>query len=315
MPASGLGRLKGPLLEAGSPNPEALEALHALLFDERSFNAFANKVHDVRFMPEAWRDVFRFEALSLLRWGLLRAKNSCGRGYQASEGHTRFLCLLPGYGFALHVFRRAVPLAFLGINVTIATKPEVRASAELVVNAVGEALGITSQLKSSSATSEHEVYTSCSLGHPIILTGSVLTLNKIRTAHPSAILFAATGSCSVVLATNTATALSIESRKQLDRLPVSCSNHGVTLVASGFLAESLVLSVNGKPAKTQIQLRDALTLWHPSVVLAEQPGAELETLPHFISGYPVIQCEGGVGTTVENFGSDPLGGWIGDYRL
>lgn len=315
MSTDGLDKLKGPILGMGSPNMDAVLALHVLLSDEDAFNSLASEAQDARFDTAGWQNVLRFECLALLRWAFLRTKAVKGKPFQPEEQNSHFLCLLPGYGYALHILRRAVPFAYLGIRVTISTKQEAWEEAVRITNVLSNALGLAGRIQFSVANSESAVSEFSAAGRSIVLTGSALTLGNIKVAHPDAIIYAATGSCSVAISTDDATALSIESKKKQDGLSTSCSNHGATLVTSGFSDESWIYSIDGKSVESRARLGDFLRQRHPSIILAQRSEESTETLPQFISGYPVIPCEAGAGITVENFGSDPKGGWIGDYRL
>ncbi|ROM22353.1 hypothetical protein BK645_22565 [Pseudomonas protegens] len=293
-------------------NLEPLAQLQELLFERDDFEALARRLPEPRMALEKWRDVLHGELLSLFRWGLIRARESlddqgAGQGYGQEV-----LCLLPYYGFCLHAIRRAAPFALMGIPTTVSVRHDRYQEASAVIGELAVVLGVKDWLRVSEESSAELVRQFHGRDGLIVLTGKQSTYTSLRSRYPDAWIIAATGCCGVVLSVEEQPARVIEEQRQEHRLPVSCSNHGYTVLAEALTPQAAVLAINGARPAVSSTVQELLGQLHPSIVLT--PPSALP-LPDDLGGYSLLACEESAAASLDGFGRDPLGGWPGDYRI
>lgn len=100
-------------------------------------------------MPAAtWRRMLTAELLELKAWSY-RKLMACNAAPPKLDNAGRVFSLLPGYGFALHTIRRALPFAFLGVPVTCAFSRDNVGSGARVVAGIAAALGVKEALNAA----------------------------------------------------------------------------------------------------------------------------------------------------------------------
>lgn len=279
----------------------------------------AQDTFDERLSQEHWRAVLGHELVMLANWLARRALGYARAGSPSVQPPPRAVTLLPSYGFALHALRRSVPFAALGIATTI-TVPEANlACAHAAIEPLVTALHLSPQLSVLAEPAPQVVQRAVHEGVPVFLTGRTDTWRLLRQAYPEATLVGATGRCAVVVSRNRAEAASLERRLDERRLPVSCSNHLLTLITDrpeevdAPVTESLGPLGQPHPGTLGEELRRA----HPSAVLIPGHGTDEDpTGPSVLAGYPVVRTrpDGSARSTV-GFGRDPVAGWPGDYQV
>lgn len=307
----------GQTIRTGTPQEEFLSSLERLIKSPEVTAQLGGVTHDERMPSEAWNTLLRFELLLLYQWALRRQILSAkeGRTGGVSGDAEQILVLLPGYGFALHALRRAVPFPALGLRTVISVPTHLLGSARGPLLAIVKALGLETAVVLSDEEPAKLVAKSVQTDFPIFLTGRKSTFEMLKSQHPSARLFAATGTCSVVVSSDANALTSFERAQDAHKLSVSCSSRGLSVVCNRISDDAVVASAWGAEVRTgsRGRLVDEIVRVHPSIVLVVEENLTLD-IPTELAGYIVWRCtKDGVPTHRDGFGRDPIGGWRGDY--
>jgi hypothetical protein len=222
------------------------------------------------------------------------------------------LSLLPRNGHAIHVIRRAIPFAALGIPTKCGFHDDQREQATRVVRILAKALGLKDLLSVEPMASDQAVAAARSGEELIVVTGRSITVRRIASVATSRVI-GSTGRCTVALGSDD---------HELERLwevlcsnpvPNSCTELKAAFVTEDLLDSSYVSAVGG--SSKSYRLHEILRRLHPSVVLVA--GQKLTgTIPVVVAGYRLLNCDaGGIVSTVVGFGADPVHGWPGDYLV
>lgn len=282
------------------------------------FAALASGSRDARMSVKGWKDALAIELLSLLAWAA-RRRIAAARMPDASERAfpDGALVLLPRYGFAIHVLRRAVPLAACGIRTSISVPPECMSQARSEARGIVSALGLAAHADFEVADPVSLVAQAARQRQPILLTGRFETYERIRSEHPQAHLFGATGRCAVLVTSQRTATGDLEAALRRTRLEQSCSNLAQVVECkwSGGTPQvertwPRVEGATGRP------LDDVLRSLHPSVVYCSDDDPLLSADAESLAGYALIRCEH-TGSPLRRLGfaADPIAGWPGDYLL
>jgi hypothetical protein len=308
----------GEVVKNGSPRGDVVIRLQELLSSEDLLKDLAAATCDPRMTCERWLAVLRIELLMLFKWAVARYVGADeGRSFAGIvDAAQHALILLPRYGFALHALRRAAPFAALGMQSVISIPKQHLATARSAISPVLEALGIADVCHVSDQDPVLLVDQYAVSESAIFLTGRQSSCEAIRSRHPGASIFGATGTCGVVVAVDELTTLPLETSLSANRLSTSCSNYELSLICDGYLGSARVLNIRGtRRMADRGSLADCVRLAHPSVIFCLQDEAAT-SLPPNISGYAVIPCDSsGEPSSRWGFARDPLCGWPGDYCI
>jgi hypothetical protein len=286
------------------------------LLESADFATLAAQTWDPRLSPLGWEHCLRYELAMLVNWLARRtlASYRAGAG-ESGSAPSSVLTLLPRYGFALHALRRSIPFAALGIPTTISVPPESQESARSTIPPLLRALELQELVTLSEAAPPKVVERAVAEGVPVFVTGRLDTWRHLTERYPDAHIIGSTGECAVVLSCDPAAAEGIVARLADRALPISCTNHQLTLITADPLQESAtVLQTAGSLSTAQPgTVADELRRAHPSVVLIPEDRQQL--LPDAsLAGYRAVQCDSfGVASTTVGFGRDPVAGWPGDH--
>ena len=298
--------------ELSAPFVERLEALGSQAPDQQ---ALADASADPRLARVQWRAVLAVELLLLLRWAARRYLRDPAAGPPALlDRPSEALVLLPGYGFGLHVLRRAVPFAALGVATTVSVAPGVLDDARQPVAVLARGLGLEGVLGLSSEPPADLVRRFARAGQPIFVTGRQETYLALAAAYPDASLFGATGRCALVMSRTRQGGADLRRRLHGTASAVSCSRPGPALHCADLSpgAPASAHSPDGTgPVSTVVE---AVRRSHPSVILVPHEDEAEGDLPATIGGYTVLACDAdGEPRWRDGFGRDPVCGWPGDY--
>jgi hypothetical protein len=292
-----------------------LSTIQDLLRHKSRFNELVHATYDSRMSPHRWRTVLEAELLMLVKWSAMRTLTAAGDSYPDSsiKDAERVLVLLPRYGFALHALRRAVPFAALGLDTIVSVPAECISNAYGPIAALAQALELRTKVIFSLDRPEDLVAQFSSTDDPIFITGRLATWRQLHKQYEKASIFGATGTCSVVISTSPNLANKLEDTLSHNKLPVSCSNYGQTIICDEYprLGQS-----RESASLVWRQLGARLRRTHPSVVLAVDTDAKRSSIPELIAGYSIFVCgSDGVPGSSEGFARDPICGWNGDYTV
>lgn len=274
---------------------------------------------DPRLSEGHWREVLRHELTMLAAWLAHRCLDYVRAGSPLVQPPPRAVTLLPSYGFALHALRRSAPFAALGISTTITVPAAGLGAAHAAIEPLVKALQLSDRLSVLTTAAPQVVEQAVREQAPIYLTGRAETWQLLRQRYPEAAIVGATGRCAVVVSRNRDDAANLERRLDDRRLPISCSNHLLTLIteAPDDVESPVEASLGPLGTEHPGTLGEELRRAHPSVVLAPAHGPDDGvTEPSVLGGYTVISTrpDGSARSTV-GFGRDPVAGWPGDYLV
>ncbi|TDA45607.1 hypothetical protein [Burkholderia pyrrocinia] len=273
---------------------DALTALETLLDDQSALENLIMATRDSRMPIAIWRQTLTAELLELKAWPCrkLMARNAAGTKF-GDDGLV--FSLLPGYGFALHVIRRALPFVFLGIPVTCAFNRENVVTGGRVVAEIATSFGMESSLD----TARSDARTLLKQTPPQRIAIAIVTGRRETIANVTRVLGAervvgCTGRC----------AIEIRNRSDSGLTTSSSTSRSCTTIRAVF-------------TKGGARWRGKEMLWDPSIVVRRlHPSIILDrtgTLDSTIEGYRCIQPNRAM--NLSGFAADPQFGWPGDYRL
>jgi hypothetical protein len=311
------------------PSSEFVTALIELTESKQEMRELARLVHDPRMSLERWTEIFYAEILYLLAWVLKRRKASLET---ANTGNPQplirqVLSLLPRYGTTLHVVRRAIGFAALGVP-TVCGLPSSAHEDRNVVEILDDHFrlgGLLSVLPCECMKAGGYLRPEDTT---VVVTGRSSSVEAVTASYKWSQVLGCAGRCCVVAGADShlvrELAASIEKR-QLER---SCSRVGaMLLVGSGEKSlkeefpEALTLQtyetldLNGMATSKEFKrktLSQCLSSLHPSVVAIPRG----TIFADYIHGYRALQCDSeGSPIAFEGFAADPVYGWPGDYLI
>jgi hypothetical protein len=271
----------------------------------------AADTQDPRMDRGQWLKTLQLELVLLLKWACRSVQQSWseeGR-YQDSV-----LCLLPRYGFALHLLRRVVPFLALGRTAVVSVPEAVRDDAIVPLHALSRALDVSELLTIPIVSPADLVDSIARREGQVLITGALGTWQHLVQKYPETMVVGATGRCLALLGTERRLVEEALQHLMAMKLPTSCSN--VAFAACCDRVEeggAIVQTILGR-SSTAVGL--ALKEIHPSVVFSVIPELEADGSKESqtIAGYTIVACSpDGAPVSRENFGRDPVAGWPGDY--
>lgn len=280
------------------------------------FADLASATQDPRLAALGWEHCLKYELAMLGNWLARRTLAHYRSNHESGAVPTSVVTLLPRYGFALHALRRSIPFAGLGIPTSISVPDECQEQARATIPPLLEALGLKRLVTLAEAAPTTVVARAAAEAVPIFVTGRLATWQCLTEQYPSAQIVGSTGECAVILSCDLTAADEIAARLADRALPISCTNHQLTLITAGPVQESSVVAhATGNFATSHPgTVADELHRVHPSVVLVP----EGQDLPDdaTLAGYRAVRCDSaGVASTTVGFGLDPVAGWPGDHCI
>lgn len=289
------------------------------LVDADDFSRLATATRDPRLPATGWEHCLKYELMMFANWLARRAL----AGHQSGASETEdaappwVVTLLPRYGFALHALRRAIPFAALGLTTIMSVPDECQDDARTAISPLADALGLDRLLTLSTAPPATVVRHAADAGTPIFLTGRLKTWQHLTELHPDAHIVGSTGECAVVVSRDAATATDIVQRLAERALPISCTNHQLTVITDEPLTGAAHVTATTGAFSTATRsgtVADELRRVHPSVVLIPDDQPIIDDSSFL--GYQAVHCDAlGVASSTVGFGSDPVAGWPGDHRV
>lgn len=303
---------------ATRPTADFVAALIELTESEDSIQEFARATHDPRMTREHWTTILRAELLQLLAWTLRRLTASLEPAATTREANpiNSVLSLLPRYGVALHVLRRAAAFSGLGIP-TACGFPDRAQESMNVVKEIGERLAVSQTLSvlncdCSDAGRQLDVKNTT-----VVVTGRAESVRNVAHSFAWQQVLGCTGRCCVVVGDDPDAVRHLARVLEGTQLEQSCARVGAVLLACGGLTADAVIRCHcgndwQLPGKF---LAEHLNELHPSVVMTPRKSVS-HSLTSQICGYRLYYCNlEGMPDRRDGFGADPVYGWPGDYLL
>ncbi len=293
------------------PESQFLGAIAELTGSPDQITQLSEAVADPRLDPAIRPVTLHRELLELYKWAVRRIVD-CSGAPPASAGWDSVLSLLPRNGHAIHVIRRAIPFAALGIPTTCGFHDDQREQATRVVRILAEDLRLTRLLSVQPMASDKAVAAVGTGEKLIVVTGRSITVRRVTSVANCRVIGSA-GRCTVALGSDDHELERLCQALFSNQVPNSCTQLKAAFVAENLLDSSYVRAGGGSGKSYQLQ--EILRRLHPSVVLLA--GQRLTGYhPVAVAGYRLLNCDSrGIVSTVVGFGADPVHGWPGDYLV
>ena len=301
------------LLPALMPTDSFLEALDNLVHSKSLINKVAEETHDPRMSIKRWKVIFRREVLLLYRWASIRLLIASNRkSFRRVICPKSILTLLPQFGHASHVLRRAVPFAAVGLSTTCGFKKDVAINGSRTVSLLATHFAIEMNLHSPRTSCAQMISRAKGTDTLLIVTGKKKTADQITSMVSNKVL-GATGRCSVVLGTDRRSVQVLSEKLRMASVTNSCNRLRASFVCQRYEAGVCIFGAYGV-GRSRYDLGNVLRRLHPSVIYV--PKQNNSNIPEHMHGYKVIVCDWiGSPTDAFGFGADPIYGWPGDYLL
>jgi hypothetical protein len=291
------------------PTTAFLRALEALDVDAR-LAAETSQLRDGRLTDSQWRGLLARELTLIRTWALGRLLLASRARSPLPGAPSRVYSFLPDHAVVVHVLRRAVPFAALGLPTWCGARAHARRTLAKAVDVLSEVLGLGRALRVLPMSCREAVATEGTTRRLLVVTGSTRTMPVIRRLWPG--LFAgASGRCAVTLGGD-ASALYRACAPR--HLPHSCSNVRASFELPG--RYGLRSPARGLAGGARYDLAQIASRLHPSVVLVHRSALGDGQCPPFLAGYHLLACDSeGRTEPTAGFGADPRFGWPGDYLV
>lgn len=311
----------GQLVDASRPVlPQCLDRLSVLLDDNGERDALAAVCRDPRVPADAWAMIWLREIAQLLQWCAYRAMAALADPDPSALQRTpvrsgMVLSLLPRHGVAVHLLRRALPFAALGMPVIAGFPKNLHAQGSAVAARLAAALGVADLVRVPD-TPGHVLVKELDREPEatVVVTGRPQTVATVRSATRHHVVGCA-GRCAVVVADDAATLAEVRAWLAAYNKPRSC-----TRLVAAFLGQVHSPSWRGWHESTggrDYNRDEALQRLHPSIIYHyDYEHGDGGDSTGEIAGFTVIPCDarGGVETLI-GFARDPVYGWPGDFLL
>lgn len=299
------------------PVSDFTASLVEIMDSEIVFDEVSRATQDPRMNPNQWSGILRAELRQLFAWTVQRLSASMNddNRIECPNPISSVLSLLPRYGIALHVLRRAAGFAGLGIPTRCGfhdPTPEIKN----VVDTVARSLGISSTLSTLDCNPVDASLYLDAANTTCLVTGHVATFRNVEESGKWQRVIGGTGRCCVVLGHDIDSIRRLANIIEINQHEPSCARLGAVLLASSLCRTTdFLVQDNGGFHQIDGSLLDCLSNLHPSVIVTPQlsPGTEQPTQ---IEGYRLYHCdENGKPANPIGFGADPVCGWPGDYSI
>jgi hypothetical protein len=269
-------------------------------------------LRDPRLPEKEWGQALRRELASTLSWAARRLLARAGRARSdtpAWRGNGGVLSLLPSHGHTVHVIRRALPFALCGVPTTVVGHARQRDEMHRVIQVLRELLDLPGEMLCQSPATAGQEVAGRSGDDLVVVTGAPSSAAAVR-ASTAAHVLGATGSCVLLLGTDTAALERVARTLSAHDQPGSCTRLAGAWVAPEGSTQWWREGPGG--TRTALDRGVVLSRTHPTALyqLAEDFGG----LPREIDGYICLASDdsGAVGT-LTGFARDPRQGWPGDF--
>jgi hypothetical protein len=257
---------------------------------------------DMRIPVQDYLSTLERELAELWAWALRRlltAATSPSAPVTSSVPPPRkVISLLPQFGIAAHLMRRAIPFAALGIETVCCFHPQSDSREARIIEVLPQFLGIQHRLRATDLSPSDTLTQNDAPDSLVVVTGKKSTFEAVKT-RCRAMVVGSTGRCAVLIST---------SRELLRRESASINMH-VPPGSCTRVRHCLEIPSLGKLSS----IVPSLQRIHPSVVLIASTDLSFMSQP--IGGYSVIGVANGAPSTLRGLGKDPQCGWPGDYTL
>lgn len=285
-----------------TPSVASVRVLSALV-DGGVPTGAAHMLRDPRIPDDEWESVLRREIAFLSAWAARRAL-AAAKGADpvptAWPGEGGALSLVPRHGHAVHLLRRAVPLALCGIPTEVAGHVHQEPLLRKQIDVLRDLLRLPGDLLSLSGRPARDAVRTRGADDLVVATGHRYTCGVVLAATKATVLGAA-GSCVLVVGSDRRSLAALGERLREHDQPASCTRFGGVWLTTRDRGERATASVP----------RDVVASVHPSVVYVLDGPVRQE-----VAGYTALRVDAaGAVDTLVGFGRDPRYGWPGDFLV
>lgn len=309
----------GQLVDAAIPlTDEFVERLQEMLASDESLDYLARVTYDPRMPLERWRRVTQVELLQLYEWAIQRFRAAVTLqelSKSCIQSDNTVLVLLPRYGFAIHVIRRAMMFAALGLQTFCGFPADEMDDGARCVTAIAEQFGLQMALHSSTEECPRLALSLDAETTTVIITGRQETVRQVRESLKAARVLGCTGRCCVVVGSDLEQIQLLGSQIRMHQLPQSCSRLASILLTPELSPHAPVHVVGDEHQELDgYSLGHCLYELHPSVIVTPSYQDPQDSVTTHLCGYRLFFCDrDGEPQRREGFAADPLFGWPGDY--
>jgi hypothetical protein len=296
------------------PTSAFITSLISIAESDEAIRDCARATQDSRMTHKQWAGVLRGELLQLLGWGV-RRMSADARSKPVARPVKAVLSLLPRYGVALHVLRRAAGFAGLGIP-TICGFPECGREQTNIVGELGERLGISRSMSVLTGSCRNAGRKLDVEKTTVVVTGRAESVRRVARSFNWRRVLGCAGKCCVVVGDDAVKVTALAKMLRSRQLDQSCARVCAVFLTDSELSDDCIVRVrDGRRWATVAKpLAEQLRSLHPSIVTTPYTGRNSPVSS--ICGYQVFHCQtDGSPINHSGFGGDPIYGWPGDYLL
>lgn len=295
------------------PNISFLQRLERIISKKQFSKELIGQIADKRMKKEEFELIFRRELLELYKWGIKRIVFSSTVQLKKKKNfYRKVFVFLPEHATAIHLLRRAIPFACLGIPVHCYFKQKVVQSEHLVATRLIQWLNLENRVTVKKQDPAKILSRIDHTKNLIVITGKAESVSAVRSQVKNAHIIGATGKCSVLVADSISQCRRIKKMLEKHHFPNSCTSlKACFLTTPRLLNTGAVAPYPGDPKKI-ISLKAAIKKLHPSVIYTNSKF----NLSYLADGYCVkkITLTGRTNDLI-GLGADPVNQWQGDYLI
>lgn len=295
------------------PDIIVLQRLESIISKKQFSKNLIDRIADKRMQKKEFELIFRRELLELYKWGIKRVVlHSIVQQKTEKDSYKKVYVFLPEQATAIHLLRRAVPFAFLGIPVRCYFKQSVVGSEYTVATTLLQWLNLEERVRLNKQNPVKILSRIDRKNNLIVITGKTESVSAVRSQIKNARIIGATGKCSVLVTDSISQCRRIKKILEKHHFPNSCTAlKACFLTTPRFLNKGAVTPYPEKPEKI-ISLKTAIKKLHPSIIYTNSR----YNVSCFAGSYSVkkITLSGRTNDLI-GLGADPVNQWPGDYLI
>ena len=294
------------------PEEKIITKLEKISRQKRFDPNLIDKIRDPRLTKKQFEIVLKNELLELYKWLLRRIVFSAGYNQKKNSGFfKRVYVFLPGQAIAIHLLRRAIPFACLGIPVYCFYKSKTVLGNYELSNKVFNWLGLNNKIKALKQNPKKSLPRIDKPNNLFVITGKQESFFQIKTELKKASLVGATGRCSILVTDSVPKARRIKKLLCSHIVENSCTTLKATfIIGKSFSKFGLIKGIENN--KKQYSFSEILSRLRPTIIFSNNSS----DIKRWTDQYCIKPISLNATTKdIEGLAKDPICGWPGDYLL
>lgn len=296
-----------------TPDISVLQRLESIISKKQFKNEFIDRIADRRMQKEEFELIFKRELLELYKWGIKRVVlHSIAHLKKKKDFYKKVYVFLPEHATAIHLLRRAIPFACLGIPVHCYFKQTVVQSEYIVAARLIQWLNLEERVRVNKQNPVKILSKIDNIKNLIVITGKTQSVSAVRSRIKNACIIGATGKCSVLVTDSMSQCQRIKKKLEKHYFPNSCTFLKACFLTTPRFSETGAVTPYHQNTKKIIPLKEVLKKLHPSIVYTNSRF----DVSCFTDSYCVkkITLSGSTNDLI-GLGADPVNRWPGDYLI